>query len=106
MLQARLAQFHFTSEFIKGVTQVYLDVAQRLAANTVRAKVAAEQERNTLSPLCKKQPDNSNFAAWLGLPNAMLGEKEAALKERNVQSCFCRVPKIEWADLAWKRALR
>ena len=81
LLQARLAQFHFTSEFIKGATQVYLAVAQRLAGDTVGAKFAAEQARNTLSPLCKNQPDNSNFAAWLGLANAVLGERDAALKE-------------------------
>lgn len=80
-LQARLTRSRFTSEFIKGATQVYLAVAQRLAGDTVGAKVTAEQARNTLSPLCKNQPDNSNFAAWLGLANAVLGEKDAALKE-------------------------
>ncbi len=81
LLQARLAQFHFTSEFIKGATQVYLAIAQRLAGDAVGAKVTAEQARNTLEPLCKRQPVNSNFAAWLALANAMAGEKDLALKE-------------------------
>jgi TolB-like protein/predicted Zn-dependent protease len=81
LLQSRLAQFHFASEFIKGATQVYLAFAQRLAGDTTGAKVTAEQACNTLNPLCKKQQDNSNFAAWLGLANAVLGEKESALKE-------------------------
>jgi len=81
LLQARLAQFHFTSEFIKGATEVHLAIAQSLAGDAVGAKVTAEQARNTLLPLRKNQPDNSNFAAWLGLANAVLGEKDAALKE-------------------------
>ena len=81
LLQSRLAQFHFTSEFIKGATQVYLAFAQRLAGDTTGARATAEQARSTLDPLCKRQPDNSNFAAWLGLSYAVLGEKESALKE-------------------------
>jgi TolB-like protein len=81
LLQSRLVQFHFASEFIKGATQVYLAFAQRLAGDTTGARATAEQARNTLDPLCKRQPDNSNFAAWLGLANAALGEKESALKE-------------------------
>ena len=81
LLQSRLARFHFTSEFIKGATQVYLAFAQRLAGDTTGARATAEQARSTLDPLCKRQPDNSNFAAWLGLSNAVLGEKESALKE-------------------------
>jgi serine/threonine protein kinase/Tfp pilus assembly protein PilF len=81
LLQARLAQFQFTSEINKGITQVLLAFAQRLAGDTAGAKATAEQARNTLGPLCKKQPDNYNFAAWLGLAYAALGEKDSALKE-------------------------
>ncbi len=81
LLQARLARFDFTSDSIKGATQVYLAFAQRLAGDTAGAKVTAEQARNTLEPLCKRQPGNSNFVAWLGLANAVLGEKDLALKE-------------------------
>jgi TolB-like protein len=81
LLQARLAQFHFTSEFIKGSTQVYLSFAQRLAGDAASAKATAEQARKTLEPLRKNQPDNSNFAAWLALANAAQGDKDSALKE-------------------------
>jgi tetratricopeptide (TPR) repeat protein len=81
LLQLRLAQFRFTSEFIKGSTQVYLAIAQRLAGDAVGAKAAAEQARDTLDSLCKKQPDNSNFTAWLALSYAQLGEKQLALNE-------------------------
>src|SRR5882724_593279 len=81
LLQARLAQFQFTSEINKGITQLQLAFAQRLAGDTAGAKVIAEQARNTLAPLCKHQPDNYNFAAWLGLAYAALGEKDLALQE-------------------------
>jgi TolB-like protein/Flp pilus assembly protein TadD len=81
LLQARLAQFHFTSEIHKGIAQVFLAIAERLAGDTVGARVTAEQARSTLSPLCKNQPDNSNFAAWLALAYAELGDKQLALKE-------------------------
>jgi TolB-like protein len=81
LLQARLAPLQFTSEIYKGVTQVDLAIAQRLAGDAAGAKVTAEQARNTLGPLCNRQPDNSNFAGWLALANAMIGEKETALKE-------------------------
>jgi serine/threonine-protein kinase len=81
LLQTRLAQFQFSSEFIKGATQVYLAFVQRLASDTAGAKLTAEQARNTLLPLCQNQPDNSNFAAWLALAYALLGEKDLAVKE-------------------------
>jgi tetratricopeptide (TPR) repeat protein len=81
LLQARLAQLQFTSEIYKGATQVYLAFAQRLAGDSTRAKLTAEQARKTLEPLCQKQRDNSNFAEWLALAYAALGEKNLAQKE-------------------------
>ena len=81
LLQARLAQFQFTSKIYKGTAQVYLAIAQHLAGDAAGAVVSAEQARNTLEPLCKSQPDNSNFAEWLALAYALLGEKQLALKE-------------------------
>jgi TolB-like protein/Tfp pilus assembly protein PilF len=81
LLQARLAQYPFTSEIYKGAAQVYLAIAQRLAGDMTGAKITAEQARDTLAPLCKKQPDNSNFGEWLALAYALLGEKELAIKE-------------------------
>jgi TolB-like protein/predicted Zn-dependent protease len=81
LLQARLAQLQFTSEIYKGATQVYLAIAQRLAGDSTGTKLTAEQARKTLEPLCQKQPDNSNFAEWLALAYAALGEKNLAQKE-------------------------
>ncbi len=81
LLQARLAQSKFTSEICKGATQVYLAIAQRLAGDAAGARVTAEEALNTLKPLATNQPDNSNFAAWFALANAVLGKKDKALKE-------------------------
>ena len=81
LLQARLAQFQFTSEINKGITRLYLAIVQGLTGDTAGAKVTAKQACNTLEPLCKDQPDNYNFAAWLALAYAALGEKDSALRE-------------------------
>jgi TolB-like protein/Tfp pilus assembly protein PilF len=80
LLQARQAQFHFASEIDKGSNQLTLALVQYLAGNTAGAKTNAEQARNTFEPLCKNQPDNSNLAGMLSLANAVLGEKDSALK--------------------------
>ena len=81
LLQARLAQFHFDSEFYKGITQVNLAFAQYLAGDRAGAKITAEQARNTLDQVCRNQPDNAYLARLLSLANAALGEKDSALKE-------------------------
>jgi hypothetical protein len=60
---------------------VILAFAQRLSGDPTAAKATAEQARNTLTPLCQDQPDNSFFAQQLALANAALGEKETALTE-------------------------
>jgi TolB-like protein/cytochrome c-type biogenesis protein CcmH/NrfG len=81
LLQARLAQFHFASEVDKGSDEVALALTQRLAGDTVGAKVSAEQARNTLEQIRKNQPDNPDFAAELSQAYAVMGQKDAALKE-------------------------
>jgi TolB-like protein/class 3 adenylate cyclase/Tfp pilus assembly protein PilF len=81
LLQARLAQFHFDSEFYKGIAQVNLAFTQYLAGDRAGAKITAEQARNTLDQLCRNQPDNAYLARLMSLANAALGEKDSALKE-------------------------
>jgi Tfp pilus assembly protein PilF len=60
--------------------QVLLAFAQRLYSDTVGAKVTAEQVRDPLEARCKNQPDEAFFAGALSLANAVLGEKDSALK--------------------------
>jgi len=79
--QARLAQFHFQSEYDKGWDQVMFALTQRLAGDTADAQVSAEQARNTLEQLSRDQPNNENVAAVLSRAHVALGEKNSALKE-------------------------
>jgi len=82
LLQARQAQFQFGSEFEKVDQQaVPLALVQRLTGDTASAKATAAQARSILEPLCKDQPNNFVFAQELSLANAVLGDKDAALKE-------------------------
>ena len=81
LMQARLAQFHFTSQFEKAGHQLDLAFIQRLSGDTAGAKITVEQARNTLEPLCRDQPDNSVLTAQLSRAYAVLGEKDSALRE-------------------------
>jgi tetratricopeptide (TPR) repeat protein len=101
LLQARQTQFHFTSEFDKGINQVWLAWTQRLSGDTAGAKVTAAQALNTLEPLCNDQPENAFFVAELSLANAVLGEKQAALKE--AERAVMLLPSIK--DRVWGAVL-
>jgi TolB-like protein/class 3 adenylate cyclase len=79
LLQARLAQFHFDSEYEKAAHQIELAFMQRFAGDTAGAKAAAEQARSTLEQLYKDQPDAAT-AANLSQAYAAMGEKDSALK--------------------------
>jgi TolB-like protein/predicted Zn-dependent protease len=81
LLQARQAQYHFSSEIDKGTDQGLLAFTQCLAGDIAGAKVTGEQTRNTFERLCKDRPDNAAFAKWLSLSYAALGNKDSALKE-------------------------
>jgi len=93
LLQARLAQFHYASDFDKATDRVSLALMQRLGGRTADAKVTAEQARNTLEPLNKDQSGNSggrvittsprqaaDLAQELSLAYAAMGEKDLALR--------------------------
>ncbi len=83
LLQARLAQFHFDSQFEKCEDQAQLALIQRLAGDTAGTKVTAEQARNTLEQLYRDQQDNispGSAAARLSQGYAVTGEKAPALK--------------------------
>jgi tetratricopeptide (TPR) repeat protein len=89
LLQARLAQFHFDSDFEKNRVQVWLADGQRLAGDTAGAKVSAEQARNTLEQVFGDQPDNLTRLIRLSYIYALTGQKDLALKaaERAVMLC-------------------
>jgi TolB-like protein len=77
LLQARLAQSKYAFEY-----DDYLELAftQRLAGDTVGAKITAQQARNTFEQIYRDQPDNYGFAARLSQACAVLGKKDLALQ--------------------------
>jgi len=81
LLQGRLAQFHYNSEYEKTDLQLRLAWAQRLAGDTAGAKVTAEEARNTLEPLYKNQSDDYLVSGSLSNAYAAIGEKDLAIKE-------------------------
>jgi TolB-like protein/Tfp pilus assembly protein PilF len=81
LLQARQAQFHFESEFEKAGGQVTLALSQRLVGDNTGKKGNAEQARKTLDLLCKSHPGNFRYAKVLSRAYAVLGDKDAALRE-------------------------
>jgi serine/threonine protein kinase/Tfp pilus assembly protein PilF len=81
LLQERQTQFNFASEIDKGVNQLLLASAQRLAGDTAAAKTTAAQARKIFEPLCKNQPDNLACAQDLAVVTAVLGDRDGAIKE-------------------------
>ena len=79
LLQARRAQVPSACD---GFEMLHLAFAQRFVGDTAGAKVTAEQARNTLEPLCKEQPDIPDLEVELALADAVLGERDSALRER------------------------
>jgi len=80
LLQARLAQFHFDSQYFKAVWQISLAFTQALADDVAGARVTAERTLNTLEQLHRDQPDNKFFVESLSQAYAMVGQKDSALK--------------------------
>jgi TolB-like protein/Tfp pilus assembly protein PilF/predicted Ser/Thr protein kinase len=80
LLQARLAQFHYASEYDRADDQRSLAYTQRLAGETAGAKITAEQARNTFEQLARDQRDDVNVLGVLSQAYALMGEKDSALK--------------------------
>ena len=59
----------------------FLLLAQEYAGDIVGARATAQEMLGPLETLCQKDPDNPNFAIALSLTRAVLGQKDAALKE-------------------------
>jgi serine/threonine-protein kinase len=81
LLQSRIAQFRYDSQYIKASDQVGLAMLQRLVGDPTGAKVTAEQARSTLEQLYRQQPNADFIAASLSQAYAMMGQKDTALDE-------------------------
>jgi serine/threonine protein kinase/tetratricopeptide (TPR) repeat protein len=81
LLQARLSQFHYDSEWDKALDEMQLGGLQRLAGDSLGAKSNGEQARNILERLRRNLLDDYNLAVNLSGAYAAMGQKESALKE-------------------------
>jgi TolB-like protein/Flp pilus assembly protein TadD len=91
LLQARLAQLPSAFEMeigtfppdaaAKTLYLFHLAFAQRLVGDMDGAKVTAEQVRNTARAALQEQPDNPDAEVQLALADAVLGERDSALRE-------------------------
>ncbi len=81
LIQSRLAESRDLSDLERLLNPFFLVFAQECAGDIAGARATAQQLLPLLETLAKKDPDNPNFAAALSLINAVLGEKDAAMKE-------------------------
>jgi len=81
LIQSRLTESRDLSDIEKLFNPFFLVFAQECAGDIAGARATAQQLLPSLETLVKKDPDNPNFAAALSLIHAVLGEKDAAIKE-------------------------
>jgi tetratricopeptide (TPR) repeat protein len=81
LIHDRLTEFRDLSYLERLVNPFFLLLAQEYAGDIVGARATAQQMLGPLETLCRKDPDNPNFAQVLSLTRAVLGQKDAAIKE-------------------------
>jgi len=80
LLQHRLGQFHYGSQWDKSVDQVELAFLEHLGGNTTGAKVTAEQARNSLEQSHREEPSDD----WLALLSDTLSQAYATTGEKDL----------------------
>jgi TolB-like protein len=81
LIHSRFTESRDVSDIETIFGQLFLVGAQKCAGDIAGARATAQQLLPALETLCKKDPDNPNFAAGLSRIHAVLGEKDAAIKE-------------------------
>jgi hypothetical protein len=81
LIHGRLTEFRGLSDIERFFNPFFLVLAQEYAGDIVGARATAQQMLGPLEPLSQKDPDNSNFAQALSVIHAVLGQKDAAIKE-------------------------
>ena len=77
----RLTEYRDLSDIERLLNPIFLVLAQEYAGDIVGARATAQQMLGSLETLCQKDPDNPNFAQVLSVTRAVLGQKDAAIKE-------------------------
>jgi TolB-like protein/cytochrome c-type biogenesis protein CcmH/NrfG len=80
-IHTRLAESRDLPDFERLAAQMFLAFAQQCVGDSTGARATAQQLLPALDTLSKKDPDNAIFAVVLSLIHAVLGEKDAAIKE-------------------------
>jgi TolB-like protein/class 3 adenylate cyclase len=81
LIHSRLTESRDLPEFERLFDQGSLVFAQECAGDIAGARATAQEMLRRMETLSKKAPDSPPFAAGLALIHAVLGEKDAAIKE-------------------------
>jgi TolB-like protein/cytochrome c-type biogenesis protein CcmH/NrfG len=81
LIHGRLTEYRDVSDIERFFNPFFLFLAQEYAGDIVGARATAQQMLHPLEPLSQKDPDNPNFAQALSIIHAVLGQKDAAIKE-------------------------
>jgi TolB-like protein len=81
LIHNRLTEYRDLPDIERLFNPFFLLLAQEYAGDIVGARAAAQQMLGPVETLCQKDPDNPNFAYALSLTRAVLGQKDAAIKE-------------------------
>ena len=81
LIHTRLTESRDLPDIERLFNQFFLVFAQECAGDIAGARATAQQMLPPLETFCQKDPDNPPFAAGLSLIHAVLGEKDAAIKE-------------------------
>jgi TolB-like protein/Flp pilus assembly protein TadD len=81
LIHSRLTEYRDVSDIERFFNPFFLVLAQENAGDIVGARATAQQMLRPLETLCQKDPDNPTFAQALSQIYAVLGQKDAAIKE-------------------------
>jgi TolB-like protein/predicted Zn-dependent protease len=81
LIHDRLIEYRDLPDIERLFNPFFLLLAQEYAGDIVGARATAQQMLGPIETLCQKDPDNPNFAYVLSLTRAVLGQKDAAIKE-------------------------
>jgi TolB-like protein/predicted Zn-dependent protease len=81
LIHSRLTEYRDVSDIERFFNPFFLVLAQQNAGDIVGARATAQQMLRPLEPLSQKDPDNPNFAQALSVIHAVLGQKDAAIKQ-------------------------
>jgi tetratricopeptide (TPR) repeat protein len=81
LIHSRVTESRDLPEFERLFEPLFLAQAQEYAGDIAGARATAQQMLPPLETFGKKAPDNPFFALGLSVTHAVLGEKDAAIKE-------------------------